>query len=78
MNDRFENNCQKCEVTRHQFIKFLYRWKDANIEMKGCARHIKQIFDILNKAQENDEGFDLNKSPFSCNLLSDEFMRREG
>ena len=29
-----------------------YRYKNANIEMNGCDEHLREIFNILNEAQQ--------------------------
>lgn len=29
-----------------------YRWKNANIAMQGCDKHLREIFDVLTEYQE--------------------------
>lgn len=29
-----------------------YRWKNANIEMRGCDKHLREVFDALSEAQK--------------------------
>lgn len=34
--------------------KAYYRYKNANIEMQGCDKHLREIFNILNEAQRDE------------------------
>lgn len=31
-----------------------YRWKNANVGMIGCNKHLKEIFDALNEVQRKE------------------------
>lgn len=44
-------SCQKCEATQNSDITSYYRWKNANIEMRGCHEHLREIFIVLTNHQ---------------------------
>lgn len=42
--------CEKCEKAPKSAF---YRWKNANLEVRGCDAHLREVFDTLNKAQRS-------------------------
>ena len=44
-------SCKKCEEAQVIGLAFYYRWKNANVEMRGCKKHIMEIFNALTKVQ---------------------------
>ena len=44
-------SCDKCDQFENKGKTADYRWGKANIGMIGCEEHLKEIFDVLNKAQ---------------------------
>lgn len=44
--------CEKCEQAQEKPTSAFYRWKTANIEVRGCDEHLRELFDALNKVQE--------------------------
>lgn len=45
-------SCEKCEEAQEKGNAYYFRWKNANIAVLGCREHVKEIFDVLRKAQE--------------------------
>jgi len=49
-------SCKECEEMQNGSLTSYYRWKNANIEVRACKMHLKEVYDALNKAQrENAE-----------------------
>lgn len=45
-------SCQACEVAQNgPQGSYYFRWKNANIELKGCMEHIQEVMDMLRNAQ---------------------------
>lgn len=44
-------SCEACDEAQGKPASAFYRWKNANVEIRGCDRHLKEIFDALNAAQ---------------------------
>lgn len=44
-------SCQDCEKFQETTMTSYYRWKNANIEVRACEKHLKEIFEVLNKTQ---------------------------
>mgnify|MGYP001569726400 CR=1 FL=1 len=46
-------SCKKCEIEQEDNTEWgaFYRWKNANVEIRGCDEHLREIFDTLNKVQ---------------------------
>lgn len=52
-------SCIDCDIFTDGDKQILYRWKNANVMINGCKKHVLEIFEVLNKAQEpklNKEG----------------------
>jgi hypothetical protein len=43
--------CKECEKFQESEFTSYYRWKNANIEMRGCNEHLRQVFGALNQHQ---------------------------
>ena len=50
-----EMSCDKCEEMQDSGAVAYYRWGKANIGMTGCDEHLKEIFEVLGKAQKEGE-----------------------
>ncbi len=46
-------SCLDCDAFQHTPKTSFYRWKNANIEVRACVKHLKEVFDALNKIQED-------------------------
>ena len=44
--------CEECEKFQNTQMTSYYRWKNANIEIRGCSEHLKEIFTILTDYQK--------------------------
>ena len=45
-------SCEKCEEFQaREGVSAFYRWKTANIEIRGCDEHLREIFDVLTEYQ---------------------------
>jgi hypothetical protein len=43
-------SCQKCDDFQEQTNRsYYFRWGLANIEVRACEFHVKQVFDCLKK-----------------------------
>lgn len=42
-------SCKDCEEAQIQEGSYHFRWKNANIELRGCPKHIKEIMEELRK-----------------------------
>lgn len=59
-------SCQDCEEVQNSDLTAFYRWKNANIEINGCRKHLREIFDVLSEAQH---GSSLTLCPH-CNCMT--------
>lgn len=44
-------SCKECKASQETMLIAYYRWDVANIAMKGCSKHLREIFDVLNLYQ---------------------------
>lgn len=42
-------SCQDCETFQNNGAVAYYRWKNTNIGISGCTKHVKEIMDVLNE-----------------------------
>jgi hypothetical protein len=35
---------------------YYFRWKNANIELRGCREHITEVMDVLRDAHKRKDG----------------------
>ena len=49
-------SCEKCQEAQEKDQFTYYRWKNANVEMRGCPEHLREIFEVLNTYQSAPEG----------------------
>ena len=40
--------CDDCDQWQKEHKSAFYRWKTANIEVRGCPQHLKELFIYLN------------------------------
>ena len=45
-------SCENCENDQEYKFPAYYRWKDADIEIRGCERHIREVMIALDIIQE--------------------------
>ena len=45
-------SCENCEKSQEGDTSAFFRWKTANIEVRGCDEHLKEIFDVLREYQK--------------------------
>ncbi len=45
-------SCKGCREAQEKQGAYYFRWKRANIEMRGCAKHISEVMDVLIEAQQ--------------------------
>ena len=48
-------SCENCEKAQEEPNFAYYRWKNANIEMRGCGEHLREVFDALNEKQKEQD-----------------------
>ncbi len=41
-------SCKDCEKRQEESPIAFYRWGVANIALKGCDKHLKEVFEVLN------------------------------
>lgn len=46
-------SCENCNTIQELNETTFYRWKNANVEIRGCKEHLLEIFGILNKKQKD-------------------------
>lgn len=51
-------SCIKCQEAQESDLSAFYRWKNANIEFRGCDEHLKEIFGMLGKAVKAKQSSD--------------------
>lgn len=50
-------SCQKCDDSQGKAQgSYYFRWGVANIEVRACEFHVKQVFDCLKKELARLEG----------------------
>jgi len=49
-------SCEKCEKFQASKKTSYYRWKKANIEIRGCKEHLREIFMALSLIQNMKAG----------------------
>jgi hypothetical protein len=47
-------SCEKCNEMQDGTMTSFYRWKNANIEIRGCDQHLREVFEALNDAQDKE------------------------
>ena len=43
--------CKACEEFQDSDKSSFFRWKSANVEVRACEEHLREVFDALRKAQ---------------------------
>ena len=57
-------SCRECNKAQQKSLSYYYRWKNANIEIRGCRKHSKEVMDALNKIQFGIEMMKPTDEPF--------------
>jgi hypothetical protein len=45
-------SCEECEKIQASDKSAFYRWRTANIEIRGCVKHLREIFGVLSFFQK--------------------------
>ncbi len=43
-------SCQKCSDFQDSNMTSYIRWKNANVEVRACEEHLKEVFAAINAA----------------------------
>lgn len=44
-------SCKQCSKFQDGKWTSYFRWKNANIEVRACKEHMKEVYEALSKAQ---------------------------
>jgi len=44
-------SCKACRKAQEHLSAAYFRWGNANIELRGCDRHLREVINALRKAQ---------------------------
>jgi hypothetical protein len=47
-------SCPDCDEVQHSQITSFFRWKNADVEIRACREHLKEIFEVLRNAQKQE------------------------
>ncbi len=47
-------SCKECEQFQEGTFTSYYRWKNANVEVRACKEHLKEIFKALSEIQKDE------------------------
>ena len=47
-------SCKDCQEAQRGEWSAFYRWGTANIELRGCTKHLREVVEILNKIQKEN------------------------
>jgi len=47
-------SCKECDAVQESDVVAAYRWKNANIVMSGCGKHLREVMESLNKVQSGE------------------------
>ena len=50
-------SCIDCDKFQDSNLTSYYRWKNANIEIRGCEKHLKEIMEALHKHLSRERNF---------------------
>ena len=48
-------SCIKCEEFQESKNTSFIRWKNANIEVRGCVEHLREVFSVIRSAQSKKQ-----------------------
>lgn len=48
-------SCIKCEEFQDSDKTSYFRWKNANIEIRGCEEHLREIFEMMRENRRKEE-----------------------
>ena len=44
-------SCEDCMKFQDSDVTYYFRWGTATVEIRACEKHIKEIFEVLEKDQ---------------------------
>lgn len=48
-------SCEDCEKAQESPHSFFYRIENANVEVKGCRKHVAMMFEMIDGRQRDQE-----------------------
>jgi hypothetical protein len=54
-------SCEDCEMAQEQDIVTYFRWKNSNLELRGCRKHLNEVFEVLKKALAQNQDKEVEK-----------------
>lgn len=48
-------SCKHCEEAQAGPAEYFYRWRNANILIKGCKEHVREVIFALREATSRQE-----------------------
>ena len=48
-------SCKDCEAAREIDVKVYFRWRNANILIGGCNKHMEEVLDVLRNHHEHTD-----------------------
>jgi len=58
-------SCKDCEKFQQSGMTSFFRWDTADIEIRGCPKHLKEVMDYLRTRYEPKETQNETKEPIS-------------
>jgi hypothetical protein len=46
-------SCEACQKFQESTATSFFRWKNANVEVRACDEHLKEVFDVLRRNIEH-------------------------
>lgn len=62
-------SCEDCYKFQKSGLTSFFRWDRANIEIRACEKHLKEVFEVLREAQRNKGCDYLKKEKKDVNRL---------
>lgn len=56
-------SCKECTDLQLGETTSFYRWGNANVEVRACEPHLKEVYDALNHAQHAEERVAMEEAP---------------
>jgi len=47
-------SCKDCDDLQEGNVTSYFRWGTANIEVRACRKHLKEVYDVLREAQKQE------------------------
>lgn len=48
-------SCKMCDEFQQSDMTSFFRWKNANIEIRACAAHMTEVFEVLRDYQKKED-----------------------